>query len=192
MNPASHQYWKDLTPLAPLGCLEPSEQAGLALHLQDCAECRAETAEWHELAANLAYASHRAEPPTHLRARLLASLDVNNMKGRKVVRAAAAPDAWQSAGAPGVSFRMLQKDEATGDQTLLVRLAPGAVYSPHRHAANEHCYVLEGDLVFDDHTLNAGDYAVAAPGTDHSKASSMNGCLLLIVNNERDQLLPMM
>jgi anti-sigma factor ChrR (cupin superfamily) len=49
--------------------------------------------------------------------------------------------------------------------------------------------VLEGDLVFDDHTLFAGDYEVAPDTTHHSPVTTNHGCLLLIMNNQQDQLL---
>jgi hypothetical protein len=48
---------------------------------------------------------------------------------------------------------------------------------------------LEGDLVFDDHTLYAGDYEVAAGSIDHSPSTTQHGCLSPIMNNQRDQLL---
>jgi anti-sigma factor ChrR (cupin superfamily) len=69
-------------------------------------------------------------------------------------------------------------------------MAPGAVYPAHRHAGPEHCYVLEGDLVFEDHVLNAGDYEVAAPSSDHSFVTTTRGCLLLLFSHVNDQLLP--
>jgi hypothetical protein len=48
--------------------------------------------------------------------------------------------------------------------------------------------VLEGDLVFEDHTLAAGDYAAGSPDQDHTSATTVNGCLLFIVHNSWDQL----
>ena len=81
------------------------------------------------------------------------------------------------------------EDTATGNTTLLVRMSPGAVYPSHRHAGLEHCYVLEGDLVFADHALQAGDYEVAHSDTDHSSVTTRGGCLLFIINNVRDQIL---
>jgi anti-sigma factor ChrR (cupin superfamily) len=67
-------------------------------------------------------------------------------------------------------------------------MAPGAIYPPHRHFGLEHCYVLEGDLVFDDYTLHAGDYEIASAATEHSLVTTQHGCLLLIMNNRGDQL----
>ena len=45
------------------------------------------------------------------------------------------------------------------------------------------------DLVFNDHTLHAGDYEVDAPDTAHSPVTTHGGCLLLIIHNAGDQLL---
>jgi anti-sigma factor ChrR (cupin superfamily) len=67
-------------------------------------------------------------------------------------------------------------------------MTAGAVYPPHRHFGPEHCYVLEGDLIFDGHALYAGDYEVAVEATDHSPVTTRHGCLLLIINNQRAQL----
>jgi hypothetical protein len=48
--------------------------------------------------------------------------------------------------------------------------------------------VIEGDLVFEDHTLYAGDYAAGSPDRDHTAATTKNGCLLFIVHNSADQV----
>ena len=96
---------------------------------------------------------------------------------------------WQDSGFPGLTLKQLFVDPFTGNATLLLRMTAGAVVPRHRHFGLEHCYVLEGDLVFDDHTLYAGDYEVAAESIDHSPATTRHGCLLLIMNNQRDQQL---
>jgi hypothetical protein len=48
--------------------------------------------------------------------------------------------------------------------------------------------VLEGDLVFSDHILYAGDYEVSVPSTDHALVTTHAGCLLLLTNNQADQV----
>ena len=42
-------------------------------------------------------------------------------------------------------MRRLYVDEAAVMVTMLVRMAPGARYPSHRHAAAEECFVLSGD-----------------------------------------------
>jgi hypothetical protein len=48
--------------------------------------------------------------------------------------------------------------------------------------------VLEGDLVFHDHVLQAGDYEVAMASAAHSTVTSVHGCVLLLTNDLRDAI----
>jgi anti-sigma-K factor RskA len=57
-----------------LGSLDGAEARELDAHLERCAECRAELADWQETAAALVYAAPRAEPSAEVRSRLLASI----------------------------------------------------------------------------------------------------------------------
>lgn len=96
---------------------------------------------------------------------------------------------WKPTPFPGVTVKRLFVDSESGNVTSLVRMTAGSVYPPHRHFGLEHSFVLEGDAIFDDHTLYAGDFEVAACSTDHSPITTRNGCLVLVVNNQRDQVL---
>jgi len=82
----------------------------------------------------------------------------------------------------------LYEDPIRGDLTSLVRMSPGARYPSHHHASLEHCYVLEGDLIFEDHTLVAGDYSACSANRDHTAATTKNGCVLFIIHNAQDQV----
>jgi anti-sigma factor ChrR (cupin superfamily) len=95
---------------------------------------------------------------------------------------------WQPTPFAGVSTARLYEDPIRGELASLVRLTPGAHYPSHHHASLEHCYVIEGDLVFEDHTLVAGDYSAGSPGRDHASATTTQGCLLFIVHNLGDQM----
>jgi anti-sigma factor ChrR (cupin superfamily) len=75
---------------------------------------------------------------------------------------------------------MLFQESPAGNATMLIRMAPGAIYPPNRHAAIEHCYVLEGDLHFGDLVVHAGDHQCAMGGTTHQTSHTEPGCLLLI------------
>ena len=89
----------------------------------------------------------------------------------------------------GVFIAQLYEDPIRGERTSLVRMMPGAHYPSHHHTSLEHCYVVEGDLIFEDHTLTAGDYSAGSPGKDHASATTDQGCLLFIVHDVRDQVL---
>lgn len=97
---------------------------------------------------------------------------------------------WQDIGRPGVRVRPLHVDAERRYVTMLVRMEPGTSYPSHAHAGKEECYVLEGDLEVAGETLHAGDYQVAPGGSLHGLQSTSNGCLLLIVSSQDDELLP--
>ena len=177
----------EVASLYSLGLLEPELAAGFERHLEcGCPVCESEVRGFTEAAAEVIGSLEYAEPPPRVREELLKRI------GRPASESAifrAAEGEWQDSDFPGLTVKQLFVDASTGNVTSLIRMTPGAVYPPHRHFGLEHCYVLEGDLVFDDHTLFAGDYEVASQLTDHSPVTTRHGCLLLIMNNQRDQLL---
>lgn len=179
----AHGQWSEHATLYALGLLDPNDLAPFERHLAECEECRADVQVHRELAAEIALVACTERPSPDVRAQLLR----RTAPAHVLVRAH--EGTWEPTPFPGVELRQLFVDAATGNVTSLVRLAPGAKYPPHRHAGLEHCYVLEGDLVSDRHTIYAGDYEVNSPDTDHLPVSSTNGCLLLIINNQRDTLL---
>jgi len=177
----------EVASLYSLGLLEPELAAGFEQHLEGgCPVCQSEVHSFTEATAEVIAALEYAEPPERVREELLTRI------GRSASAAVifrAGEGEWQESDFPGLTFKQLFADPSTGNVTSLIRMTAGAVYPPHRHFGAEHCYVLEGDLVFHDHTLHAGDFEVAAEDTDHSPVTTRHGCLLLIMNNQRDQLL---
>jgi len=79
---------------------------------------------------------------------------------------------------PGNKMKVLRTDDEV--LSVLVRLAPGAVFPAHSHPADEETFVLEGETNFGDIHLVAGDYHLAPKGTMHGEVTTENGCLLLI------------
>jgi anti-sigma factor RsiW len=70
----AHEEYKDMLAAQALNALEAAELRDLEAHLQSCAECRSQLAEWEDAAAGLAFASLEArplEPSRHLRGRIL-------------------------------------------------------------------------------------------------------------------------
>jgi quercetin dioxygenase-like cupin family protein len=185
----------EIASLYTLGLLDPELAAGFERHLDGgCAVCRSELSGFNEAAGRVLEAIEYAEPPSRLRDELLKRIasDLRAPLGQSAPAGAifrAAEGEWQESDIPGVRVKQLFVDPTSGSVSKLIRLAAGAIYPPHRHLGLEHCYVLEGDLVFDDHTLYAGDYEVAAGSTDHSLGTTKHGCLLLIINNQQVQLL---
>ena len=84
---------------------------------------------------------------------------------------------WRSAG-PGIEFKTLWRDEATGASTVLFRFAPGAQAVAHAHLGVEQTYVIEGSFEDHDSVITAGNFAVREAGSSH-KAFTREGSLHL-------------
>ena len=63
--------------------------------------------------------------------------------------------------------------------SYVIRMKPGAAFTPHTHRWNEDYLIIEGDLIESDgHVLGAGDFVHYDPGTRHSSRTE-KGCLLI-------------
>lgn len=79
-----------------------------------------------------------------------------------------------------VQVKVLHRDEATGLQSALWRLQPGAVIKSHQHTADEECLVLEGSILVGGHPLKAGDFHFMESGSEHPDVTSEQGALLFL------------
>ncbi len=86
---------------------------------------------------------------------------------------------WVDAG-PGVQVKVLRMNRERQDQTVLIRMQPGAIVVGHRHSQEEECLILEGEVFIGEHRLMQGDMHVARPGAVHSPIRAPGGALLLI------------
>jgi quercetin dioxygenase-like cupin family protein len=96
------------------------------------------------------------------------------------------PD-WKEVGG-GIACKMLAADTERDRVSMLVRLAPGADYPPHRHAGLEELHLLHGELWINDRKLYPGDYNRAEPGTFDARVWSETGCTCVLVTSSRDSL----
>jgi quercetin dioxygenase-like cupin family protein len=71
-------------------------------------------------------------------------------------------------------------DRERNDQTVLIRMQPGAVVVGHPHTQEEECLVLEGEVFIGDYRLGQGDMHVARPGAVHAPIRAPQGALLMI------------
>jgi anti-sigma factor ChrR (cupin superfamily) len=175
----------DRASLYALGLLDDAELAPFERHLDSCAWCAAQAREASDVAAGLASTIAVAVPPVELRRRVLSQAV---LPSGVVALARGANLQWQPTPFPGVTMAQLYGDPVRGELASLVRMTAGAHYPSHRHASLEHCYVLEGDLVFEDYTMGVGDYSAGCGDDDHSAATTTQGCLLFIVHNMQDQV----
>lgn len=176
---------KDRASLYALGLLEPDESSAFELHVNTCSTCAEEIRESGDMAVELTKSLPVSTPPANLRQRTLSEAVLPRgvlalVRGKQIH--------WQDTPFQGVFMARLYEDSVRGELTSLVKMLPGARYPSHNHAGLEHCYVIQGDLVFEDHTLNAGDYSAGTPGKDHTAATTQNGCVLFIIHNSADQV----
>jgi anti-sigma factor ChrR (cupin superfamily) len=131
--------------------------------------------------AALSMALPPVTPPPAVKDRLLATIG----KPKRVVREMGALRAdegeWRAGGVPGVSYKPLYLDRASGLLTMLVRMEPGTVYPQHRHAKAEQCLILDGDVIQEGQVYGPGDFTWARAGSLHPEFRTENGNLLLIV-----------
>ena len=161
--------------LPPEGA-HPFEGGGTA------AEHRAALAGMTEVIASFAIeASVPASPPPSLKDRLLARLERNPYPGLFSKRAEEQGE-WQPTRFPGVLFKKLMFDQATGLITMLVKMEPGARVAKHTHGLTEQCLILEGDLRYsDERVYRRGDFTWAEAGSIDPALYTVEGNLLLIV-----------
>lgn len=145
------------------------------------------------------------EPPAALRAKVLqrvrdeaaASPDAGmqvwkRWSGNDPARLHTVPlgeGAWEPTAVAGVDVRRLYVDVARDEVTMMVRMAAGTAYPPHRHRGPEQCLVLSGDLRVGDRMLSEGDFQYAPAETLHGVQSTESGCTLLIISSMHDELL---
>lgn len=183
--------------LHAVGALHPDEAAAFERHMAGCPACRLERDSLGRAADALLEAVPAAPLPSSMRERLRSRVTPAAQPWKLWSPPAAAGDllllragagGWEPTAADGVTVRKLFVDEAADRVTMLVRMAPGTSYPPHRHAGAEECYVLEGDLHVGDTVLHAGDYQRADHGSRHGVQSTTGGCLLFIVSSLHDEL----
>ena len=183
-----------------LSVLEPEEMRSFEDHLRECPVCRSEAFAFREAAVRVATAL-QTYPPALLHAKIHALVppDLRTTTaavelasgpppaGAHLVRAASGE--WQEAGSSGVRYKQLFVDAIQQMGTVLVRMDPGSRYPGHRHAGAEQCLVLEGDLHFGDFVLRAGDYQCVPTESIHPVSHTEQGCLLLVIASQNDQVL---
>lgn len=147
---------------------------------------------FQSMADHLAFVTAPLPPPASLRDHLL---DRVRNEARPSQPASppltfvrASEGAWIEM-APGVTTKILYLDPVSRRATALVRMTPGSVYAPHRHAEPEEFYVLEGGCFCGGQELVVGDYHRAEAGTEHHDTSSDTGCLLLSICSPQNEML---
>ena len=113
--------------------------------------------------------------------------------GGRPVAVAPAPSRWPEPEwkevAPGISCKLLATDTEKNRVSMLVRLAPGTDYPPHRHAGVEELHMLDVELIVDEEKFYPGDYRRAEAGKVDHRVWSETGCTCVLITSIHDVLL---
>ena len=94
-------------------------------------------------------------------------------------------------GAPvsGMSWHKISYNEEKGQGSYILKMEPGAKSLPHKHVNYEEFLILDGELVDPDNKIfKKGDFVTFEPGSSHSSRTKI-GCLLLVFQRARNELL---
>ena len=84
---------------------------------------------------------------------------------------------WQQTRFPGIEVKVLLEEKETGLLTTLLRMAPGARLPDHEHVKIEQTYVLEGRLVDDEGSCEAGQFVWRPAGSRHEAHAPEGGLM---------------
>ncbi len=162
-----------------LGTLEPEERARALKAKAANPKLREAVERIERRLAPLAEVLPRETPPAGLFEAIEARIDEAKALLPGTVTLRAGSYDWRPL-SKGVDCALLWKNEKANRQSVLIRMQPGARYESHGHDDDEECLVIEGDLVFGDLVLKAGDFHFAPKGRAHPPAFSPSGCLLYV------------
>ena len=89
---------------------------------------------------------------------------------------------WREKSLPGLSEKMLWRDEASGASIALIRFAKGSgIPEPHRHASNQFMYCLSGryEYTATGVVLTAGSFYCNPKGLVHGPAVALEETVVL-------------
>ena len=86
--------------------------------------------------------------------------------GHNYVDVAAMP--WEETPTPGSRRKVLYRNDATGQATILYEAQPGATIVLHEHPELEQTFILEGRLVDHMGECTAGNFVWRSPGSIHT------------------------
>src|SRR6188474_3129168 len=96
-----HDDYKEMIPARALSALEAAEAQALNEHLENCAECRKELAEWEATAASLSLTAEPSEPSPAVRERILSEVR-KDLSAPQVIPFRSTPrNIWTSFGSLG-------------------------------------------------------------------------------------------
>ena len=190
MNADSEQHRcerAELVSLYALRALPSAEMRLLEMHLIDCPQCQRELQSLRPVVDSFV-----SWPADILRPSASMWEQLQNRIGGNTPEESALPESfrWQEPEwedvAPGISCKLLATDRERDRVSMLVRLAPGASYPPHRHMGVEELFLLQGELWIDDRRLYPGDYNRGEAGAIDKRVWSETGCTCVLITSPSD------
>lgn len=139
------------------------------------------------LAIGLARAADDGAPRPEVRARLMSRVREGGLPQGFSFRLESDDD-WLPHPVPGIRMKVLAMDRTRGIATLLLDVAPGAVFPAHHHSSDEECYVISGTLIACGRSIGPGDFHHADAGSDHGELRTETGCRVLLVVEPEDYM----
>jgi RNA polymerase sigma-70 factor (ECF subfamily) len=189
MSAASEQHDLESLFLHALQAAPPTEALAVETHVSVCSDCRQELETLRPIiSAFVCWPTDVLRPSPSLWDRLVRRITTET--GQEPSASAPrrrAEGEWEEA-APGIHCKVLATDTERERVSMLVRLAPGVAYPPHRHAGVEELHLLYGELWIEHRKLYPGDYNRAEPGTSDHRVWSETGCTCVLITSTRDML----
>ena len=190
-TPSRHDVQGHLEPLFlyALQALPSHEAAGVEAQIAACPLCRQELETLRPIVASfVSWPTDILRPEPSLWDRLARRIAAETGTEPGPTAPSQVEPEWAEA-APGLSYKILAADTPNQRVSLLVRLAPGAEYPPHRHAGVEELHLLDGELRIDDKRLVPGDYIRAEADTVDHRVWSETGCTCVLLTSTDDNIL---
>jgi putative transcriptional regulator len=175
------------------GHLAAPEVSRVEEHLRHCAECRKEADELDQLGETLSVSPSNvlqslqgqlsgAGRFEHFVARVATFFDISEEQAREELKRLDDSSTWEQELAPGIWVAPVNAGpKAMGDGafTVLLKIAPGAVFPKHTHTAEEQTFLLEGGYLDSGGTeFWRGELDVRQEGSSHSYTGLAGvGCL---------------
>jgi anti-sigma factor ChrR (cupin superfamily) len=193
MSSAADKHGHDhseLVFLYALQALPASEVPVVEAHISACADCRQEIETLQPIIDSfVSWPTDVLRPSASLWERLAQRVAADTA-GEPLLSAPqgwAEPE-WQEV-APGISCKLLATDTERNRVSMVVRLAPGTDYPPHRHAGVEELHLLHGELIVNDKRHYPGDYLRSEAGSVDRRVWSETGCTGVLLTSLHDVLL---
>ena len=175
--------------LYALHALPAGEASGVEAHLAACAECRRELETLRPtIRAFVSWPTDVLRAPASLWERLTRRIATETGEDPFVPPPRQRTESEWEEVAPGISCKLLATDTEEHRVSMLVRLAPGTDYPPHRHGGVEELHLLDGELLIDDKKLYPGDFIRAEPGSVDHRVWSETGCTCVLITSTNDEL----